>query len=205
MSQPPQQPQAPQPQAAARPQAHPPVGATGGPSNDVIYEGKRRHSASLGQYFKWAAVSVVGSTIAVLLGKIDFFASWPLWVLGMAGLPGMIYVWLRQLTTSFKINLRRVEREEGIISKDVDSLELWRVLDVRYSQSLFDRITGNAKITLIGTDQTDPELVLHGLPGHRALFEKLRDAVQIARQGNRPMELVGQDGWAENMDMGAMG
>ena len=197
MSQPPQ-PQDPQAQGA-RPQARPPVGATGGPGNDVLYEGVRRHSASLGQYTKWVLVSAVGSTLGVLLGKIDFFASWPLWILGMAGVPGLIVVWLRQLTTKYKITLRRVEREEGIISKDVDSLELWRVLDVRYSQSLFDRLTGNAKITLIGTDQTDPELVLHGLPNHRTLFEKLRDAVQLARQGNRPMEFVGQEGWAENM------
>ena len=36
-------------------------------------------------------------------------------------------------------------------------------------------------------------LELHGLPGHRELFEKLRDAVQDARQTNRPMELVGDE------------
>jgi uncharacterized membrane protein YdbT with pleckstrin-like domain len=170
------------------------VGATGGPSNDVLFEGVRRHSASLADYFKWAAVSAVGSTLGVLLGKIEFFASWPLWALGFAGLPGMVIVLLRQVTTKYKVTLRRVEREEGILAKDLDSLELWRVLDVRYSQSLFDRITGNAKITLIGTDQSDPELVLHGLPNHRKLFEQIRDAVQVARQGNRPMEFVGQDG-----------
>ncbi len=52
------------------------------------------------------------------------------------------------------------------------------------------RFFDNAKITLIGTDQTDPSLVLYGLPGHRALFEKLRDAVQFARASNRPMELA---------------
>jgi hypothetical protein len=43
---------------------------------------------------------------------------------------------------------------------------------------------------LIGTDQTDKELRLHGLPDHRVLFEKLRDAVQLARHTSRPMEVV---------------
>jgi uncharacterized membrane protein YdbT with pleckstrin-like domain len=187
----------------ARPQAKQPQGATGGPSNDILYQGRRRHSASIGQYSKWIVVSAIGSTLAALLGKIDFFATWPLWALGLVGVPGMIYVWLRHVTTKYTLSLRRVECEQGIIAKSVDSLELWRVLDVRYTQSLFDRITGNAKITLIGTDQSDPELLLHGLPEHRKLFEQVRDAVQVARQGNRPMEFVGQDGWAEHMgDMG---
>ena len=147
----------------------------------------------------WVLVSEIGSTLGVLLGKIDFFASMPLWVLGVVGLPGLLIVWLRHVTTKYTISLRRVETEHGIVAKKVESLELWRVLDVRYDQSLFDRVTNNATITLVGTDQSDPELRLHGLPDHRALFEKLRDAVQAARQGNRPMELVGQDGWAEHM------
>lgn len=194
------QPQDPnQPPAAPRAQAQPPEGSTASPSADVLYKGVRKHSASISGYLKWVLVSAVGSTLGVLLGKIDFFAQFPLWVLGFVGVPGIFIVWLRHMTTKYTVSLRRVETEHGIVAKSVDSLELWRVLDVRYDQSFFDRMTGNATITLVGTDQSDPELRLHGLPNHRALFEKLRDAVQAARQGNRPMEFVGQDGWAENM------
>lgn len=192
------QPQDPnQPPAAPRAQAQPPQGSTASPSADVLYRGVRKHSASISGYLKWVLVSAVGSTLGVLLGKVEFFAQFPLWVLGFVGVPGIFIVWLRHMTTKYTVSLRRVETEHGIVAKSVDSLELWRVLDVRYDQSLFDRMTGNATITLVGTDQSDPELRLHGLPDHRALFEKLRDAVQAARQGNRPMELVGQDGWAE--------
>ena len=187
------------PNQQPRPQAQPPSGSTAGPHADLLYKGVRKHSASLPEYLKWVVVGAVGSTIGVLLGKIEFFAQFPLWVLGFVGLPGLILVWLRHITTKFTVSLRRVESETGIIAKSVDSLELWRVLDVRYDQSIFDRITGNATITLIGTDQSDPELRLHGLPNHRALFEKLREAVQAARQGNRPMELVGEHGWSEHV------
>jgi hypothetical protein len=96
-----------------------------------------------------------------------------------------------------------VETEVGIISKQVNSLELWRVLDVKYSQSLFDRLTGNGRVVLESTDKSDPVLVLHGLPEHRKIFEQLREAVQLARQTGRPMELVGGDGHME--DMGGFG
>lgn len=181
-------------------QARPPAGSTAGPNDDVLYQGLAKHSASAGDYARWVMVSIVGTTVAVLLGKIEFFASWPLWVLGLVGLPGMMLVFLRHVTTRYKITHRRVETERGIITKHVDTLELWRVLDVRYSQTLFDRLTGNARLALESTDKSDPTLVLHGLPGHRQVFERLRDAVQAARQTSRPMELVGGDhGGAEDL------
>ncbi|MCA9698301.1 MAG: PH domain-containing protein, partial [Myxococcales bacterium] len=47
-----------------------------------------------------------------------------------------------------------VETEHGVLSKTVDSLELWRVLDVKYNQSLIDRIFDNGRITLVSTDQS---------------------------------------------------
>lgn len=179
--------------------AQAPAGSTAGPHVDIIFQGIGRHSAHLGGYIKWAFVGIVGSVLGVLLQKIEFFADYPLGLLGLIGLPGLLFVYLRHRTTKYKLTHRRVEFERGILNRDVDTLELWRVLDVRYHQNIFDRITGNGRITLIGTDKSDPEMLLYGLPNHRALFEKLQDAVQAARQTSRPMELVGQDGNAEEM------
>ena len=183
------------------PRAQAPAGSAAGPQSDIIYEGRGKQSAYIGAYAKWILVSIAGTTVGVLLSQIDFFAKLPvpLGLLGLVGLPGMLLVFLRFRTTKFKITPRRVEYERGIISREIDALELWRVLDVRYTQNLFDRLTGNATITLIGTDKSDPELQLHGLPNHRHLFERLQDAVQHARQMGRPMELVGQDGDMEGL------
>ena len=181
--------------------AQPPAGSSPNPAQEeVLYAGVMQHSASAGGYLKWFLACVAGGLAAWGLVQIRFFADLglPLWVLSLVGVPGMVWVFLRHVTTRFKITRRRVESEHGVFSKQVDSLELWRVLDVRYHQSLFDRILGNAKITLIGTDQTDPQLVLYGAPNHRRLFEALRDAVQDARQTNRPMELVGEEGLVEH-------
>lgn len=184
-------------------QARPPVGSTAGPHSEVLYEGVAKHSVSIPGYAKWVMVSVLGGLAAFGLGKITFFSSWPLWVLGLVGLPGMLVVFLHHVTTRYKITLRRVETERGIITKKVESLELWRVLDVRYSQSIFDRITGNGRVVLESTDKSDPKLELHGLPEHRKVFEQLREAVQAARHTSRPMEIAGTDGAAD--DMGAFG
>ena len=176
-----------------RPVASPPAGSkaqSGGA--EVYYAGGVRHTANLVNYLKWMGFSVVGGVLAWALRMIPAIrdGNAPVWVLAMIGLPPLIWSFLFQATKKVKVDSRRVETEKGVIARTVDSLELWRVLDVQYKQGVLDRITGDAKLILIGTDQTDPELVLHGLPDHRAIFEKLRDAVQDARQTNRPMELV---------------
>jgi len=168
--------------------------------SEVIYEGVANHSVSIPSYIKWVLVSVAGGTAAFFLAKIQFFSTWPLWVLGLLGLPGMFVVFLQHMTTRYKITLRRVETERGIVSKKVESLELWRVLDLKYTQSIFDRLTGNGMVVLESTDKSDPKLELHGIPEHRKVFEQLREAVQAARHTSRPMELVGSDG-----DLGGLG
>lgn len=197
--QPPQgQPQQMQPPQGQQPQAAPHVAPSG---EQVLYEGARRHSASWWDYTLWVLVIAFGSTAGAFLQRIEFFSEWPLYLVGLIGIPGILFAYLRHITTKFKVTNRRVEFERGVISKDVDSLELWRVLDVRYQQNLVDRVLGNGTITLMGTDQSDPELKMHGLPNHRALFEQLRDAVQTARTRGRPMELVGQDGFGEDAAM----
>lgn len=166
--------------------ARPPVGA-----GEAFFEGIARHSVVLGGYLKGLFTIALGVVFGILLQKIERLAGYPLWLLGLVGVPMLLVTYLRHVTTRFKITGKRIETEHGLVSRRVDSLELWRVLDVRYEQSLGDRIFGNAKIILIGNDRTDPVLVLHGLPDHRVLFEKLREAVQSARMLSRPMEVVG--------------
>jgi hypothetical protein len=184
--------QPPQGQQPGRAVASPPQGSMAQPgSGEKLFEGTAAHSASLNQYAKWTLVSIAGGAIAIGINAMDWgLPGWGLALLWLAGVPGLLWTYLTVISTKYKVSARRIETEEGVLAKKVETLELWRVLDVEYSQSLLDRILKNGRIKLISTDQTNPELLLHGLPNHRALFEQLRDAVQAARQTNRPMELV---------------
>ena len=161
-------------------------------SGEVLFQGIAKHSARIGGYLKWVLVSIVFGAIAIAINqfKPGLLPGWALGLFWLVGLPGLLWTYLTHISSKVKVTPRRVEIEEGVLAKKVESLELWRVLDVEYTQSVIDRIFGNGKIKLISTDQTNPELVLHGLPNHRQLFEQLRDAVQAARHTNRPMELV---------------
>jgi len=190
---PPNQPISPNPGAAPVPaRAQAPAGSVAQPGvEELIYHGPARHGAYAWDYAKWVLASAAAGVLGTLLMRIELFQSWPLWVLSFIGLPGILWTFLRHSTTRYKITLRRIEFERGVLSKSVDSLELWRVLDVKYTQNLWDRMLGIARITVVSTDQSTPELALYGMPNSRELFERLRDAVQIARHSSRPMELVG--------------
>jgi len=179
------------PGLTAPPQAQPPAGSSPQPITDeALFEGIAKHSANIGTYMMWVGVCLAGGLFGYALLQIPALAGYPLWVLSLVGVPMLLWSYLVHIKTRYKITRRRVELERGVVTTRLDTLELWRVLDVRYERNLIDQIFDNAKIILIGTDQSDPSLVLYGMPDHRKLFERIRDAVQFARHTNRPMELV---------------
>lgn len=161
----------------------------------TYYHGIAKHSIMLGTYLMWLLVSVLGGVLGYLLNQINAVkeVGLPLWVLGFLGVPMLLWTYLSHKTNKYKITNKRIETERGIFSRKVESLELWRVVDIRYEQNLIDRIFKNAKIQLMATDQSDPMLELYGLPNARKLFEYLREAIHQARYQNRPMEWVATD------------
>ncbi len=44
----------------------------------------------------------------------------------------------------------------GLMSKSIDTLELWHVDDIKFHQSFFDRMFGVGDITVISHDDTTP-------------------------------------------------
>lgn len=81
-----------------------------------------------------------------------------------------------------RVTSSNIETEHGILSKKIDVLELWRCRDVRYRQTIIDRLLGIAHIEIYTADVTTPQLEITGLPASRQLFEQLRDSIEIQRQ-----------------------
>lgn len=53
-----------------------------------------------------------------------------------------------------------------------------------------DRLLGVSRIRVFAHDVTTPQLLLWGLPGSRAIFEQLQDALEIARRSRNVIGLV---------------
>jgi uncharacterized membrane protein YdbT with pleckstrin-like domain len=84
-------------------------------------------------------------------------------------------VWAR--TIRYRISNYRIDYERGLLSKTIDTMELWHVDDLKFHQSLIERILGVGTITVSATDQSTPSLPLRGLPKPRDIFDNLKARV----------------------------
>ena len=127
----------------------------------ILFEGPVSQKTKLWTYVLCAIVPVVG------------------WV-------AALFVFWGVKSTRYKITTDRVEVTTGILSRDVDSVLLWRVRDVRFHQSLMDRVLGLAEVTLSFLDDAEGGVLsIRGLPDARALYEQLVTAVDSAARARR--------------------
>jgi uncharacterized membrane protein YdbT with pleckstrin-like domain len=110
------------------------------------------------------------------------------WIAGWVLLPVivgaffLVNVWIQMRSRRWKLTSRRIEIESGFLAKRVDTLELWRVRDVEFRQSLMDRIAGVSSISVTAHDGSFPMLDVRGLPADRGIYDRLMNAVMLARQ-----------------------
>ena len=107
----------------------------------------------------------------------------------VVGLFILIPIWGRTRSHRWKLTTRRIETETGWLSKQVDTLELWRVKDVEFRQSLADRVFGVSTVIVTAHDQGLPVMVIQGVPGDREVYDRLMSAVIQARQQSGVMNM----------------
>jgi membrane protein YdbS with pleckstrin-like domain len=109
----------------------------------------------------------------VLAGVLSLVVVGLFWILALE---------LRRKGTRYKMTGRTIDFESGIFSKRIETVQLWRVQDIDFRQSFIDRVFGIANIHITTTDKSTPDLNLRGLPASREVFERLKDAADLARQ-----------------------
>lgn len=102
--------------------------------------------------------------------------------LALVGLVWMGILNLRRKSRRYRITTRTIDYEMGVFSRRVETLQLWRVKDIDLRQSFLERMLGIATIHVFTHDLTDPELHIRGLPASREIFDRLKDACDLARQ-----------------------
>lgn len=92
-----------------------------------------------------------------------------------------LVAWLKVKNHKYTITTERLKEEEGVLSKSVDELELFRVKDISYTQPFFDRIFGCSNIILDTSDKSTPIVVLHAIRNAGPVIELIRHNVQLMR------------------------
>jgi membrane protein YdbS with pleckstrin-like domain len=178
------------------PPLSPPSAAAPHPDEEktTVYEGSPSWRAYFGSYFLICLITPVvaaGSLWTAMHFKApDLYKGLALLIPLAIGVIVFFTTSLVRRANRVRMTNRSVETEQGVFSKKIDVLELWRIRDVRYKQSFLDRILGIAHIEVFTKDVTSPHLEIVGLPASRQIFEKLRDNIEIQRQSKRVMGIM---------------
>ncbi len=130
-----------------------------------------------GEIFTFSIYALVGIGLAVG-GYFGFRVAWWLGLaLVLAGACMFFVPLILTKSVRYRISNYRVDVESGIFSRNIDTLELWHVEDIKLHQSLSDRILGVGRIIIVSADQTTPRLELRDLPDPRPLFEQMKQRI----------------------------
>ncbi len=87
----------------------------------------------------------------------------------------LLFGWIRSLGTPYKITTQRVVIERGVLSKTLQQVDLYRVVDYVVERPVGQRMMGTGNIVLEAMDKTTPEVRIEGLKTNVvALYERLR-------------------------------
>jgi uncharacterized membrane protein YdbT with pleckstrin-like domain len=114
----------------------------------------------------------------------------PLWLAAAGPLPlaiGIGYSWLVRLGAEYRLYQESLEIETGIVSRNIENLQLFRVRDLRLRQSVLGRLFGVGDISVTSTDQSTPHLSIRGVDAPRALYDTLREGVARSQATRRTM------------------
>ncbi|HEX7837842.1 MAG TPA: PH domain-containing protein [Kofleriaceae bacterium] len=154
------------------------------PVRTMIYEGVPSWKAYFRHYVVAILVAAVAVALVLLIGRAVPVPTRALYVAIPVAVMVVFFlgVNLYRRSIRFRVSSTAIETERGFLSKRIDVLQLWRCRDVRYRQSLSDRILGIAHLEVFAQDATTPHLEIVGMPASRQLFEQLRDSIEIQRQ-----------------------
>jgi uncharacterized membrane protein YdbT with pleckstrin-like domain len=100
-------------------------------------------------------------------------------------IPWAIAAWLRTRTTTYRLTTERLITERGVFTRTTDTLELYRVRDLQFTSTFFERLCGLQTIHLLTGDTSTPSLFLESVPVAAGLPDRLRAQVEDTRQRKR--------------------
>ena len=108
------------------------------------------------------------------------------------GLILLARAWYLVASTRYRLTSQRLFAQTGLIAKNLEEVELFRVKDVTLTQGMLQRMLGVGTVVVLSTDDTAPRLELHGILGPMEVKEQIRTAFRASRQreGMRMAEFI---------------
>ena len=82
----------------------------------------------------------------------------------------------------YELTSERLKMSEGVFSKVIDTLELYRVKDIETRQPFLYRLCGIENVQLNTSDTSSPFVLIQAIPHPVGLGDKIRNQVETIRQ-----------------------
>jgi hypothetical protein len=95
--------------------------------------------------------------------------------------------------TKYTLTATKLTVEKGLLNTTEDEVKLYRITDIAYSQSIWERIAKTGTIKLMSNDKSSPELLLEHVKNAKTIKEVISKTVDEARRNNnvKTSEMVG--------------
>lgn len=107
--------------------------------------------------------------------------------------PIFVAIWRYLLvrTMRYELTTQRYRVTHGVLARRTDELELYRVKDTAFSQTLFQRLFGLGTVVMSTSDASTPMAGIESIPAScaRALREQIRTLVEDLRDAKRVREI----------------
>jgi uncharacterized membrane protein YdbT with pleckstrin-like domain len=153
-------------------------------AEETVWTGSASQYKNLGTYVLCAAVAVIIPLICYLFKLPGIILA-----LDIVPIVYAIWKWFVLKSRSYRLTTERLLTTEGIFSKCTETLELYRVKDMRTRESLFERLGGLESVELLSSDLDTPDIVMDFIPKHLQLLDKIRSQVESCRVQKRTREV----------------
>lgn len=102
----------------------------------------------------------------------------------------LIYRYLFLINISWTISDEQLIYRRGVISIEIDYLELYRIYDYTEYSTFLDRIFHLKNVRIVSTDHTSPTLTIKGINHKEDLLTELRSKVEQRKDQRRIYEIA---------------
>ncbi len=102
-----------------------------------------------------------------------------------------LWKWILVRSVRYELTTQRILVTTGVFSKETDSMELYRVKDLRVHEPFWYRLVGVGNVELDTSDHTTPVFTFDAVHNARGLADTIRNQVEALRmvKGVREMDM----------------
>jgi len=169
--------------------------ATAASNEKEIWSGTPSQMTHLGLYVLCALASLL-----LLIAAVKLHGSSDLWWLPLLLVLVPVYFAARSFlrTSNERITLtdQRLILRRGVFSRTTEYVELYRIKDSHFTQPFAERLLGLGTIRLRTTQDSAPQVELHGMHSPEQLWNQIRTLVEARRdaKGVREIDMNAEPG-----------